>query len=109
MCSRFGKQLNNEVRYATFLDPNFGQIILPQVPREDVISRLTSNIIRNNLDTFNSPDSHTFNSNSKKEFTDRFMIYEDNLNNKESNAQRNSVESIIRDYGYVYLKLLRKF
>ena len=82
MCSRFGKQLNNEVRYATFLDPNFGQIILPQVPREDVISRLTSNIIRNNLDTFNS--------NSKKEFIDRFMRYEENLNNKESNSRRNT-------------------
>jgi hypothetical protein len=56
--------------------------MLPQVLREDIIFRLTSNIIRNNLDTFNS--------NSKKEFTDRFMRYEHNLNNKESNARRDT-------------------
>jgi hypothetical protein len=99
LCSRFGKQLNNEVfLFATFLDPNFGPLMLPQVLREDVISRLTSNIIKNNLDTFNSSDCQTFNSSSKKEFTDRFMRFEDNLNNKESNARRNSVESIIKDY-----------
>ncbi len=72
--------------------------MLPQVLREDVISRLTSNIIKNNLDTFNSFESQTSNSNSKDEFTDRFMRYEDNINNKESNARRNSVESVIKDY-----------